>query len=826
MNPDRLLGEIRSRKDYAGQILHVRESPARAATFADTPPELRDTVRALLDRLGISRLYSHQAEAVAAVLAGDHVCTVSGTASGKTLTYLLPIVNALHERGTSRALLMYPTKALAQDQLRKLTDFGAGTLRQESTADEGLAFTAETYDGDTPSYRRRLIKRDAQVVLTNPDMLHVGILPYHHTWSEFFRNLKYVVLDEVHTYRGIFGSHTANVIRRLRRVAAHYGADPKFICCSATIGNPDELAARLTGLPMRVVRDDGAPRGRKLIVFWNPPVVEKLTGKRRSGNLEAADLLATLVRRQIRNITFTLARSQAELILRYAREHLEEDHLDDKIMAYRGGYLPAERREIERRLFTGELLGVAATTALELGVDIGGLEAVIMAGYPGTISSAWQQMGRAGRGQEDSLAVLVGLSGALHQYVVNNPEYLLDAASERAVIDPENPFILAAHLLCAAYELPIDDDEGSLFGDKTPQVLDILSEGGYIARRTRWYWLDPEIYPAREVSIRSASGTAYDIVTEKGDLLGTMDGSSAQRMIHKGAIYLHGGQTYLVQELDLETKIARVKPADVNYYTQPLVNSEVRQVEPGERKQLFPDLPPPAPAPAEPAPSEGEPPAPEPPQDGVLLELGPVSVRTRVVGFQKVRQTSEKTIGSEELDLPTEEYETMGLWLLPSLSALQAAPASEASGCRAGARTPPAVVTDHSSGVAQAPALQQTIDIPGSLHAIEHVLIMLLPLFVACDAHDVGGISTALHPDVGGPAICLYDGYPGGVGLAEAAFDRVPELMAAAAQTIRNCLCEAGCPACVQQSTCGSMNRPLDKCGALLLLDSWLQRLA
>jgi DEAD/DEAH box helicase domain-containing protein len=753
MNVDGLLADLQSRASYAGQIVHIRERPARPPHYSDADLPLHPAVLTLLADLGLERLYSHQAEAIAAVLAGHNVCTVSGTASGKTLTYLLPLADALHRNSGDRALLVYPTKALAQDQLRKLKEFGAGEH-----------FLADTYDGDTPRERRRHIKRDAQVVLTNPDMLHVGILPYHHTWSDFFRHLQFVVLDEVHTYRGIFGSHTANIIRRLRRICAHYGSNPTFICCSATIANPQELAEKLTGLPVKIIADDGAPRSRKVIVFWNPPVVEQVTGRRRSGNLEAADLMALLVRREVRCITFTLARSQAELILRYAREQLHDDGLADKIMAYRGGYLPLERREIEQRLFEGELLGVTATTALELGVDIGGLQAVVMAGYPGTISSAWQQMGRAGRGSDDALAVLIGLSGPLHQYVVNNPDYLAGATTEKAVIDPENPFILAGHALCAAYELPLEDHETALFGSRLPDVLDILADAGYLVRRTRWYWLDPELYPAADISIRSASGAGYDIINAQTDsLLGTIDGQSAFRMVHQGAIYLHGGQTYIVNELDLEKKTARVAPVEADYYTQPLVYSEVRKLAGGEGR----------------------------PEGALQLELAPVSVRSQVVGFQKVRQTSEQQIGSETLELPAEDFETSGLWLLP---------------------TPPAM---------QLPD-EEPYDVAGALHAIEHVLIMLLPLFASCDPHDVGGISTPLHPDISGPAICVYDGYPGGVGIAESAYGSVRELLQAAEQTIANCFCEAGCPACIQQSSCGSMNRPLDKCGALKLLRHWL----
>lgn len=401
MDLRQLIEEIRQDPGYRGQIAWLHEVPARPARYADLPAGLHASVRAILDGLGIERLYVHQAQAVAAALRGEHVVTVTGTASGKTLTYVLPLAQRLHERPARRALLMYPTKALAQDQLRKLADFGAGT-----------AFHAATYDGDTPGRDRRRIKREAQVVLTNPDMLHVGILPYHHTWADFLRNLEFVVLDEVHTYRGVFGSHTANVLRRLRRICAAYGSNPQFLACSATIGNPGELFTNLTGLQATVVDDDGAPHGRRILMLWEPPEIRGQPLRRRSANLEAAELMAELVKAHVRTIVFVLARSVAELILRYARENLaQHEDLAERVMSYRGGYLPKERREIERRLFSGELLGVVSTTALEVGVDIGGLDAAILTGYPGTISSTWQQIGRAGRGQQDSLGALVVLPG-------------------------------------------------------------------------------------------------------------------------------------------------------------------------------------------------------------------------------------------------------------------------------------------------------------------------------------------------------------------------------------------------------------------------------
>ncbi len=749
--------ELDDRRGSAARLAHLCTLPAREASFAELAHTLNPTVQGIVDRLGIERLWSHQAEAVDLALDGHNVVVVSGTASGKTLCYTLPIAQRIYERPASRALLVYPTKALAQDQLRRLADFGAGE-----------AFIAATYDGDTPRNQRRKVKREAQVVLTNPDMLHVGILPYHHTWADFFRSLTYVVLDEVHTYRGVFGSNTANIIRRLRRIAAHYGSRPQFICCSATIANPAELCLALTGLEHKLVDHDGAPHGSKVFALWNPPVIEAKTGKRRSANLEASDLMAALARSHVRHICFAVARTQAELMLTYAKKALEGSGLEHKLMAYRGGYLPAERREIERKLFEGELLGVTSTSALEVGVDIGGLDAVVMAGYPGSVASTWQQAGRAGRGKQEALAVLVAMAGGINQYLLEHPEYLLGSASERAVIDPYNRFILGGHLLCAAYELAIRDADSALFGEQMEEILEVLAEHRYVTRRSAWYWIDPETYPAACISIRSASGAGYDIVCVHGPdgdrLLGTMDDASAFRMIHQGAVYLHGGETYLVESLDLERRVAHVVRKDVDYYTVPMVAAEVRLGRADETRPL---------------------------PVGGKLSLGAVSVKSAVIGYARRKQVTEQDLGQYDLQLPPSTYETMGLWF--------AVPPQDVDEL---------VINGH--------------DLLGSLHALEHALIQLLPLFALCDAHDVGGASSPSHPDLGGPGLFLHDGYPGGVGICEAAFDRIQELLAAVADRIAACPCADGCPSCVQTHDCGSFNRPLDKGGALLLARRWL----
>ncbi len=756
MDLQQVLEAITERRDYRDQLVYTAAIPRRRARYGKLTAELAPRVQEILTQLKIKRLYSHQAEAIDAALAGENTTVVTGTASGKTLCYLVPIAQRLSEKASSRALLIYPTKALAQDQLRKLADFGAGEV-----------FAAATYDGDTSSAARRQIKKQAQVVLTNPDMLHVGILPYHHTWANFFRNLDYVVIDEVHTYRGVFGSHTANVMRRLRRIAAHYGANPQFICCSATIGNPLQLARELTGVDFHLIDRDGAPRGRRIIGWWNPPLADAASGQRLSANVEAARLLVELVRRQVRNIVFTLARSTAELILRYARDMLKQEGLADRVMAYRGGYLPEQRRQIEKQLFDGELLAVTSTTALELGVDIGGIDAVIMVGYPGSIASVWQQSGRAGRGGEDALAILIAGGGGIHQYLMQHPEYLLEASTEHAVVDPGNEFILASHLLCAAYELPIADVDAELFGPRMEELLELLRQEGFLThRQAAWYWIHPELYPAGEVSIRSIAGQPYDIIEQPSDtLLGTVDAESAFRMIHEGAIYLHAGETYRVEELDLEERRALVGAVKADYYTQPMTASQVHPEDPTESLQA------------------GE----------LSARYGPVSIKSQVIAYRKIAQSRERELGVEDLDLPAQEFETYGLWL----SGADAAELCEAEG----------------------------FDLAGSLHGLEHAMISLLPLFALCDQRDVGGASEPAHADTGVPTVFIYDGYPGGVGITRTVYLRLGELLAAVAETVASCPCESGCPACVQSPFCGSGNQPLDKAGAAALARQWAEAL-
>ncbi len=751
------LDELTTSRDYRDQIQHLQIIPAQPACYDELDVQLSPQVEAILDNLGLDKLYRHQVQAIEQVFAGKNVVIAAGTASGKTLCYTLPLAQAIHEDPTTRAILVYPTKALAQDQLGKLSDFGAGKV-----------FAANTYDGDTPRSQRRRIRRHSQVILTNPDMLHMAICPYHQAWSDFFKHLKYVVLDEVHTYRGVFGSHTANVLRRLRRLAQYHGAEPQFVCSSATVGNPGEHCRRLVGVDFEVVSEDTSARGRRFFVFWNPPLLEPDSGRRRSGSMEAAKLTVALARQGIRTLTFVQARQHAELILQYMRELADNKKLRQRLMAYRGGYLPEQRRAIEQQLFSGDLLAVAATSALELGVDIGDLDAVVMTGYPGSISSAWQQVGRAGRGQHDSLAVLVALPGGIDQYVIEHPEYLLGAAQERVLINPDNRFILGEHLLCAAYELPLAEADEDFFGSQMTAVLQTLEEHNYLRKRRRWHWAgDVDVYPPAEVNIRSSAGGEFEIIDASCDeLLGTIDEHSVYWITYPGAVYMHQGEDYLVTDLNLESWRITVEPTDVEYYTQTLEMSDVDVIEAYDRRELA---------------GCGQ------------ISLGEVNVHNQVVGYRKFHRETGQQCGVEKLNLPAQDFETVGVWLTLSEVATQMLAAHKCHPM-------------------------------GSLHALEHALVALLPLFALCETHDIGGVSYSYHKALDGGGIFIYDGYPGGVGICEEAYYRAEEVLGAVYERITNCSCETGCPGCAQSPSCGDDNQPLDKAGAALLARFWAER--
>ncbi len=803
-DPGSFLDSLRRERGYAGQLVHVQLVPLRHARYGTLRERLSPPVQRALAAAGAEQLYTHQAEAINAALAGQHVVVATSTASGKTLCFNVPVLEALARDPLARALYLYPTKALAQDQLGKWHAFVKG-------AGEGILNPlAATYDGDTPQSARARIRKQARVLLTNPDMLHTGILPNHPLWAEFFRHLTYIVIDEAHIYRGVFGSQVACVLRRLRRVVAlyqgisgsanqrinesagvvrstqyairstHHAApnpqSPTFIATSATIANPAEHFELLTGLPAAVVSDDGSPHGPRTFALWNPPFLDRTKSARRSANHEASELFVKLVMHGVRTIAFTRARVVAELVLRYAREQLlrARPELAERVAAYRAGYLPADRRRIERELFQGRLAGVVATTALELGIDVGGLDAALLVGYPGTIASLWQQAGRAGRGVEPSLAVLVALDNPLDQYYMRHPDELLGRPHEHALLDPDNVYILQRHLPCAAHEFPlrVSDEQGgrelddeALFGPGFVDAMVALENEG-VLRFTgdRWVYTQGD-YPAQGVSLRDAEGERFAVLDASNQfkLIEELSATTAPQRVHPGAIYLHQGESYLVTEYNAELRHAIVQPVNANYFTQPREISDVRIVRSLRHREL----------------------------PTAIAYLGRVRVRSQVIGFRRLAQASEALLDEVPLDMPLIEYETMALWW------------------------------DLPAGL-PAELARRGLDFLGGIHAVEHAAIGILPLFAMCDRWDIGGLSTPRHPDTDAAQIFIYDGFPGGVGIAEKGFELLPELWAATLDVIHGCACADGCPSCVQSPKCGNFNQPLDKAAAVHILQTLL----
>jgi DEAD/DEAH box helicase domain-containing protein len=743
--------------DYRQQVVHIERIPHQGTIFGKLDNPLHPSLQASLESLGISALYSHQAQAMNAILAGRNVIIATPSASGKTLCYHLATLDALLHDKDSRALYIFPTKALAQDQLRSLNQI----LGETKDLPQLLSpRTVATFDGDTPQSERAGIRKQARVVLTNPDMLHLGILPNHQSWSRFFRNLKYVVIDETHIYRGVFGSHVANVLRRLRRLCASYGSNPQFICCSATIANPQEHAQNIVGLPFESIVEDGSPHGEKYLTFWNPPIIDEAKTSRRSSNSEAAFLLGELVQKEIRSLVFARTRKLTELIYIYTQGQLPPS-LRDKISPYRAGYLPEDRRRIEHQFFDGELLGLVATTALELGINIGDLEATVLTGYPGSIASAWQQAGRSGRSTHSSLSFLIAQENPLDQYLMRNPDFFFNKNFDNAIINPDNPYILKPHLLCAAWEKALEDQDKDFFGE-TSALLAELEQEGKLRKRQEKHYLSPSItYPAQDINIRATSGQNYAVIDgREGCLLETVEASVAFFQVHAGAIYLHQGESYLIRELDLARHIAWAEPMSADYYTQTMDITDIRVTKMLEKKDCH----------------------------GVKVYFGDVDVTTTVMGFKRKKQFTEEVIGEEPLDLPPQNFPTKALWFdLPQKATDRIADAG--------------------------------LDFHGGLHACEHAAIGILPLFALCDRNDIGGVSTPFHPDTGKAQIFIYDAYPGGIGIAEKGFEMITELWQATLKAVEECPCTDGCPSCVQSPKCGNNNQPLDKEAAIVLLE-------
>jgi len=734
-------------------LVHVREFPARVqppGPFPDDVPEL------LVDRLallGIEGLYAHQRRAFDAVRAGRNVVIATGTASGKTLVYNLAFASEALSDPKRTALYLFPTKALARDQLRQVRELKLPQLK------------AAVYDGDTPRDERPLIRRNANLVMSNPDMLHASVLPDHARWADFFLRLSLVVIDEAHACRGVFGSHVAMVLRRLRRMIAHYGGDPRFVLASATIGNPAELAERLVGVPFEAVTEDASPSGEKVFALWNPPVIDEESGARRSALTEASTIVARLAEDGVRSIGFARSRRAAELLAEFTRRELPAG-LRERVKSYRAGYLPEDRRDLEWQLANDELLAVASTNALELGIDIGSLDAAVLVGYPGTRASMWQQAGRAGRRTEGGLAILVAQDDPLDQYLVTHPQDLFDKPPEAAVIDPSNPFVLEPHLACAAREHPLSDEEVAVFfGPDAPAAVARLEERGELVRRRGLLHHQGRESPHRKVDIRSASGHQFSIVIEEtGELLGTVDEARAYHQVHPGAVYLHQGEQFEVVELDLVTRVAVVRRSDPDYYTQSRDTTDIEVVEVLEESTTA---------------------------GGVPTFYGTVRVTNQVVGFVRRLVATGEALDSVRLALPPQMLETKAVWWAI-----------------------PQTVIDR--------AAIRTSDLPGAAHAVEHAAIGLLPLVATCDRWDVGGVSTAYHPDTRSCAIFIHDGYPGGAGIAERGSRSAARLLEATLETVRSCPCSHGCPSCVQSPKCGNGNEPLDKAAAVALLSAML----
>ncbi len=750
------LAALEHRPGYRGQLAYVHALPAREGRFDSPSPQLPPLLAQLLASAGVERLYTHQVESLQLARAGRDLVVTTGTASGKSLCYHVPILETLLADPDARALYLFPTKALAQDQLK-------GLLSLVSPVDEAARrFRPGVYDGDTPTAQRRRIKAEANLVLSNPDMLHASILPYHPKWARFFGNLRYVVVDEAHMYRGILGAHVACVLRRLQRVCAHYDAHPVFLAASATIANPAELVSRLIGREVAVVADDGSPRGRKHFALWNPCPLGSDSLARASATDDAVDLMTAAIEHGAQVLAFTRTRQQAELVHRYAQQRLAaaSHPAANQVRAYRGGYLPLERREIEQELFAGRLKAVAATNALELGIDVGSLDVALLVGYPGTIASTWQQAGRAGRRHGDSLAVLVASNDPIDQYLVRYPQHFFGMPTEHAVVDPENPYVLARQLAAAAFELPLDDADNQRFGPLCGTLAGLLHEAHELNELDGRYYYAGGRNPAVNISLRHMSDNTFSIVLwgaqpvpgeppprgggrpgavqPSHNVIANVDAISAPELIYPEAVYLHHGETYLVRELDLQGKIAYVVRQETDYYTQAVLESSVRITQPQDVRET--------------------------PWSGGKWGLGDVDVTWQTVAFKKIKFNTRENIGLGPVDIPAQTLSTTACWLTPG-------------------------------DAARLHLKQSGLQLSEGLVGVKNLAMVALPLVAMSDVRDIGGVVDSKN--LGLATMILYDRYPGGLGHCAKGFEHLPELLTICRQIVGGCHCTEGCPSCV-----------------------------
>ncbi|WP_300102658.1 DEAD/DEAH box helicase [Methanosarcina sp.] len=761
MDISRLLNEIKASSRYENQIVHIEETPARNAFYL--PLELKAQVKAALSGIGIESLYFHQAEAIKKVREGKDIVLCTSTASGKSLTYMVPIFETVMKDPEATALYISPLNALVNDQLKAFLKF-EGALNSGA----GIA----RYTGALNAAQKKEIREgQTNIVFTNPEMVHMSFLAWHHLWRRFFSNLKFIVVDESHYYRGVIGSNMANVLRRLIRVAEHYGASPQFICCSATIGNPKEHTETLLGKEAEVVENNGSSHGPQKFVFWNPPLY--LNGKgntvRKSSFSETSTLFTRAVQAGLQTLAFTRSRQGVERMYKSCRELLRERGLSSAVCSYRSGYFDREREEVEKKMNSGELRGVISTNALELGIDIGGLDACILDGYPGTVMSARQQAGRAGRSGNESLVLMVAGTNALDQYYMRNPDDFFARSSENAVLNPKNPYILAGHLLCAAKEIPLRISDEKYFGKGYSRVVELLEAEGLLAGSDLKYSTDP--FPYKQVSLRGIDNNTYSLLAVEGEksfpLEKDIEETLAFRECHPGAVYMHRGEPFYINRVDNEKKeIHTVKTHD-SYYTKPMIDSSVLVRETYAVKSLRH--------------------APE-----VEAGLGDVEVTDTIIGYRKIRTHSDETMSAHDLEMPPITLQTVALWLkLPNRL--------------------------------QELIEQHKLDFAGGIHAVEHAMISMYPLHLLVDRSDVGGVSTPSHPDLGGKSgIFIYDGHRGGVGYAEKGYDLIEEVLDGTLKAIESCPCESGCPGCIQSPKCGNNNEPLDKHAAIMLLHELL----
>jgi DEAD/DEAH box helicase domain-containing protein len=729
---------IKQQKWYKDQIAHIETISSRKPVYGELGKSLPSIIQNYLDKKGI-RLYSHQATAINKVRQGKNVILSTATASGKTLAFNIPVLEALLNDKAATALYLYPTKALSNDQLKILADL---------EMDLRIPISPNVYDGDTPQHARQKIRDISRIILSNPYGIH-QYLPWHYKWNRFFKNLKFIIIDEAHAYRGVFGSNVAMLIRRILRICEYYGSNPQFFLSSATIANPEEHSKNLTGKDFEVVSNDGSISGGKFFIFWNPPFIGH--DIRRSTHQETKDLFAFHVKNELQTLCFTISRQMAELIAKWTGEELKSD----SVASYRAGYLPEERREIERKLRERELLGVASTNALELGIDIGSLDAIIISGYPGTIISTWQQAGRAGRGAKATLVTMVAFEEPLNQYFMRHPDEFFGKPHEHAIVDLRNPYILAGHLVCASAELPVNEEDKKYFGTFNDEFEELKRRG--LIRRTPkgWVWAGT----ARPVDIVKLNNISDKIVTVLCDnkVFETMDLSQAYSEAYKGAVLLHQGETYIVEAIDLENLIAKVKQKDVSYYTEPRKTADIRILNTYEKRQT-----------------------------GTEVSVGEVEVTEYYHSY--VLKTYDRIITRKSLDLPPLKFKTTGIWF-----------------------TIPEKI--HHAIV------RQSLDFAGGIHAAEHAMIAMIPIYAMCDKRDVGGVSTPRHPNTRKPTIFIYDGFEHGIGISEKVYELFEKVVEVTIRLIRDCECKEGCPSCIYSPQCGNENRPLDKQAAIYILD-------